>query len=129
MSHYASVETEFLNGSCLSACLREQFGGVEVHEQPTRLSGWYGTETDSAHFVVRKELSGLKADIGFFRGPDEKYRAIYDSMATHGDGWLHQLKQNYAERMVTRQALSSGYRIVGRTKTEDGKVRLIVETD
>lgn len=129
-SAYVSVETEFRDGACLAAALREMGYVVEEHAEAQALVGYHGDKrAERAHVIVRRAHVGASAnDLGWERMADGSYRSHvsrYDGSATFPAARQTELKRRYAKALVVKTAKAKGYAVASE-KAEGGKVKIVL---
>jgi Protein of unknown function (DUF1257) len=132
VSHYSTIETQFLDEDCLVETLEELEPDwhVERHSVAVPLYGYQNDKRpERAHIVIRRQYVGSASnDIGFVREGD-RYKAIiseYDQ-GIHGSEWLARLTQLYAKNKTIKEARSHGWRVGSETTTERGTIKLTLE--
>ena len=131
VSAYVSVETEFRDGACLAATLRELGYEVEEHAEGAHLEGYHGdVRPERAHVIVRRQHVGPSAnDVGWERTASGSYRAHvsqYDRSATFTAAKQAELKRRYSRNLVVKTAAAKGYAIASE-KTEGGAIKLVLK--
>jgi Protein of unknown function (DUF1257) len=126
MSAYGNLETQYKDQQCLVEALAEVgYKEVEIHEgEGANLVGYHGdTRQQKANVIIRrKHIGGASNDIGFKKQPNGTFSAIisdYDSHR-HGAKWLTDLKRNYTEKVVVKEAKRQGLKPY-KTTTVGGK--------
>ena len=95
--------------------LKHQF--VE-HETPIQIRG-YRRELlrIPCEIVLSRDVTGLGADIGFHREPDNTFTIVSDSFANENMAeFITTLKRTYEEEKAIATARSLGYRVQSRGK-------------
>ena len=134
MSEYAQYEGEYVDRDCLVDALVEQGYArehIEVHETPQQLIDFQGHAThyldatgDKAEIIVRRRnVGGAANDLGFKKQENGKYAPIISRYDTgkHNAKWLVGLKDQYHEKVATKQARRMGLKLKSRNIV-NGKV-------
>jgi len=132
MSLYLEMNTEFSDVDSLKKALEQMgfMGHVEVHQTAQILYGYHGdARAQKAHVIIRRQYVGGSAnDIGFEKQLNGTYKAHiseFDKGRGYNEKWLGKLKQAYTCEKIAKEAIRSG-RTVTKTKTADGKMRLVL---
>lgn len=129
MSHFTKVTTQFKDKECLTNALKLFFKEIETHNEKHPLYGYKGDQrTQSAEIIIRKQYVGRASnDIGFSYNPEtqcyEAYISEYDvGHHEYNDEWLNELKVQYAEEVIKKQAAKDNAKIE-RTVLENGSIQ------
>lgn len=91
---------------------------VTEHEHPVVIRG-YGQETlrIACELVLSRDVTGMRADIGFHQQQDGTFTIVSDSYANEGlPQFIHDLKRTYEEEKAIANAHSLGFRVTSRGK-------------
>lgn len=107
MSEFKRYDTQYRDKECLVAALKEQYSEVEEHEVPQPLYDFRGVTKKLAHVIVRRKVAGGYNDVGFTKDPSTGlYNVTLDGDDTrrYGQQWFDNLKKNYTEKVVAKEA-------------------------
>ena len=131
MSAYSEFPVrEFKDKELLTAALKAMGYVPTCDAQLSDYWNEYGGKAPTVDLLVPKsQLSGTYDDIGFKRNVDGSYSAVIGDMDRRkgfDNNWLAQLKANYTEAGVIRQAKKIGLIPISR-KLVNGKVTLVYQ--
>jgi hypothetical protein len=131
MSHFARVQTKFVDADALVKALRDVgLLVVEHHAQAQHLYGYQGDRrAQTAEVIIRrKHVGGCSNDIGFKRGQDGTLEAIISDFDRnrYGQPWLDHLAQRYAYRVTRDQLQQQGFTVAEEKIEADRSIRIVL---
>ena len=91
---------------------------VTEHDRPAVIRG-YGQETlrIACELVLSRDVTGMRADIGFHQEQDGTFTIVSDSYANRElPQFIRDLKRTYEEEKAIAKARALGYRVTSRGK-------------
>ena len=91
---------------------------VTEHDRPAVIRG-YGQETlrTACELVLSRDVTGMRADIGFHQEQDGTFTIVSDSYANRElPQFIRDLKRTYEEEKAIAKARALGYRVTSRGK-------------
>ena len=129
MSEYVRVKTRYKNLACLKAALQDcGLTQMQVEEgqkgQSVSLNGYQTGRT--AQLVIRRQVVGTSADIGFAIGEDGAYSLVVDSDdRSKINEKLKSLSSRYSYHVIKTLAEQNNYLVVSQSKSK-GKTRIML---
>ncbi len=129
MSHFTTVQTQFINRENLVKALGEVgYNNIEVYDAPLNLYGFQGDMREQkAEIIIRRQFVGNASnDIGFRKNTNNCYEAIISNFdrTKHNDVWLGKLSQRYGILSTTQELKKKGFSLKQETLA-NGTIRLI----
>lgn len=130
MSHFASVTSKIKDKEALVAALNElklefvEATSVGLIEMNTN---WSGNEKQLVDLVIRREVLGCGADVGFrYNSTEKSYEVIADDWELQRSRFSS-LRQSINEEYAVAVAVKTGYRVTSRTRAADGRLQVQLE--
>ncbi|MEN9228536.1 MAG: DUF1257 domain-containing protein [Gloeomargarita sp. GXS_bins_116] len=124
MSHFSTIQTSLRQKEALTAALTRL--GYAYQTGPLPVRGYRG-QTQLAEIVI-PQANGY--DIGFV-WDGQQYNLVADlqywQQPLSVEGFLRQVRQQYAYEVVVAQTQQQGFQVTETQKLSDGSLRLVVQ--